>query len=62
MRIGLPGTWLALEDLEPGGDPTGLEPDCGCHQPRIWDNRDAVWRHLRDGSPCSSGNHREAAR
>jgi hypothetical protein len=60
MRIGLPGTWLAVKDLEPGGEPTGREADRACREPRIWDNRDAVWRHLRGGSPCRPGGHEQA--
>jgi hypothetical protein len=40
---GMPGTWLAAEDLQTGGEPTGTEADCECHQPRIWDNQRGVW-------------------
>jgi hypothetical protein len=52
MRIGLPGTWLAHVDLEPGVEPAGMEEGCGCQRPRIWDGQRGVWRHLEDGTPC----------
>jgi hypothetical protein len=39
----MPGTWLAAEDLQTGGEPTGTEADCECHEPRIWDNQRGVW-------------------
>jgi hypothetical protein len=62
MERGMPGTWLAETELEPGGEPAEMDGRCGCNQPLIWDGRCGIWRHLKDGTPCVPPGSEEAVR
>lgn len=52
MSVGMPGTWLAREDLRPGDEPPSADGRCDCRVPLIWDTRRDRWRHLADGTAC----------
>jgi hypothetical protein len=56
VGIGMPGTWLAVEEISGGGEPPDADVGCGCRQPLIWDGKRGYWRHLADGSPCREGS------